>query len=291
MYLIEFFQRIVKKSNISIIAYLILNVFIIAWFFSNGFTDPEGFLFGVAAYIVSLAIALSPVGEFILRVMSGCRSISGTPAAERFEPLFKEVYQKAKEKYPDLPEDVQLFINNDPTPNAFAIGRKTVCLNKGILSMSDKQIKGILAHEIAHLAHKDTDLLLLITVGNFIITGLFIIIRFIFNAMGLMTAIINADIGAWLTAALFDILLAGAMFIWTKTGALLVMHSSRQNEYKADKLAYETGYGKNLVSALEELENHDMPKRSIWATLVASHPKTESRIIKVKLLQYCFYPL
>jgi heat shock protein HtpX len=281
MYLVEFLQRVVKKSNTGTIAYLILNILIITYLFSDGFTDPEGFLFGIVAYAVSLAIALSPIGEFILRIITGCRDISGTPEARRLEPLFREVLEKTKEKYPELSSDIKLFINDNPVPNAFAIGRKTVCLNKGILDFSDDQIKGILAHEAAHLAHKDTDLLLVITVGNFIITGLFFVTRLVIKLVGFLVAIANEDFGAWLTAVFFDLLLVGAMMLWTKIGVLLVMYSSRQNEYEADKLASLIGYKENLISALKELKRYDVKEKGIFASLAASHPDIDDRILRL----------
>ncbi|QNB45389.1 M48 family metalloprotease [Thermanaerosceptrum fracticalcis] len=284
MYLVEFLQRVAKKSNAGTIIYLILNILIITYLFSDGFNDPEGFLFGIAAYAVSLAVALSPVGEFILRLVTGCRDISTDREAERLQALFKEVHSEVKKKYPELPDDIKLFVNDNPSPNAFAIGRKTVCLNKGILGFSDEQIKGIFAHELAHLAHKDTDLLLVITIGNFIITAIFFITRVFLRLTGTLVAIVNESFGAWITTVLLDLVLVAAMALWTKLGVLLVMYSSRQNEYEADKLAAETGYGENLISALTELKKYDIAEKGILASLAASHPDTEDRIAKLKQL-------
>lgn len=284
MYLIEFLQRVVKKSNTGTIAYLILNILIITYLFSDGFTDPEGFLFGIVAYAVSLAVALSPVGESVLRMITGCRDISANPEAERLQTLFREVHAEIKKKYPELPDNIKLFINNDPSPNAFAIGRKTVCLNKGILGFTDEQIKGIFAHELAHLAHKDTDMLLVITIGNFIITAIFFITRIFLRFTGTIVALANESIGAWITTVFLDFFLAAIMALWTKLGVLLVMYSSRQNEYEADKLAAETGYGENLISALTELKKYDIAEKGILASLAASHPDTEDRIAKLKQL-------
>ena len=75
----------------------------------------------------------------------------------RFEPIFREVYTKAKKANPELPDNIKMFISDSKEPNAFATGRKTICVTKGLLNYTDEQIKGVLAHEFGHLAHKDTD--------------------------------------------------------------------------------------------------------------------------------------
>lgn len=49
-------------------------------------------------YIASISIAVSPIGEYILRRQNGCRKIQETGVIERLEPLFREVYYKAKKK-------------------------------------------------------------------------------------------------------------------------------------------------------------------------------------------------
>ena len=56
-------------------------------------------------------------------------------------PLFKEVYYKAKMANPMISDDVRLFICDDTAPNAFATGRKTMCVTRGLLVMSDEEIK------------------------------------------------------------------------------------------------------------------------------------------------------
>ena len=42
-------------------------------------------------------------------------------------------------------------MNHDEAPNAFATGRKTICVTEGMLSMPVEQIKATLGHEFGHL--------------------------------------------------------------------------------------------------------------------------------------------
>ena len=171
MYLIDFFKRTARKSNIPVFIYLVLNILVIAVILSiileNG-TIPfwKALLIGIVLYLVSLLIALSPVGEWILRLQTGCKKIQNDEQRNFIEPIFREVYDKAKKLDPSISDKVTLYMNHDEAPNAFATGRKTICVTEGMLYMPVEQIKATLGHEFGHLAHKDTDLILVVAVGN-----------------------------------------------------------------------------------------------------------------------------
>ena len=61
---------------------------------------------------------------------------------------------------------MKVKIIHDPAPNAFALGRQTLCITDGLLLLSDDMILGILAHEIGHLSYGHTVIQLLIGGGN-----------------------------------------------------------------------------------------------------------------------------
>lgn len=281
-YFVDFIKNLTKKSNVGVLIYLILNTFIITAIFSGGFENGSGFFIGIIAYVISLAIALSPLGECILRLQTGCKVIKRKEFVNRLEPLFNEVYDKAKKINPSIPDGVQLFMSNDKDANAFATGRKTICITKGFLNYSDEQIKATLAHEFGHLAHKDTDLILLITIGNFIVTAVFVIYRVITNIIGAFFAADEDGIGGFLSSILVDFILIVAMWIWTKIGTCLVMHSSRKNEYLADEFAFNCGYGDDLASVLDTFEGST--RKGLWANLASSHPESDDRIARLQEL-------
>ena len=130
-------------------------------------------------YLVSLLVALSPIGEFWLRWQTGCRrkAVKDEEANRILVPLFNEVYDKARELVPNLPNGICLYIGNGEEPNAFATGRKTICAERGVMKLPPEQIKAILAHEFGHIAHRDTYLLQAVVVGNVLVTILVNIIR------------------------------------------------------------------------------------------------------------------
>ena len=98
IYFIDFLCRLFSKENIPLCIYLIINMVIIGGIMSVLFVLPLqwGMLSGFFVYLATISIALSPIGEFIVRFQTGCKKIKDPEIMNRLEPLFYEVYQKAK---------------------------------------------------------------------------------------------------------------------------------------------------------------------------------------------------
>lgn len=300
-YIIDFFKNIIRKNNTGVIIWLIINTilvtFLIGYILTMSSYDMQihpvlAYFIGFIVYLVSIVIAVSPIGEFILRLQAGCRKIKRQDYLDRLNPLFDEVYRKAKEKNPNLPDDIKFFMSKDEEPNAFATGRKTICLTEGLLDYSDEEIKGILGHEFGHLAHKDTDAILVVEVGNLIVTGIFVAFRLLIKIITLifhlMFSIISSSFAEIFVSAItrifIDFLLVAVMTIWTKLGTLICLHSSRKNEFEADEYCCSLGYGEKLCAALDKMDNIKGGKATLWATLNSTHPDTDERIAKMQAL-------
>ena len=291
MYFIDFFKKVFKLKNIGIIIWMVINLFIIIGFFpsTKAVTNASEALVtvirGVFIYTVSVALALSPIGEAIFRAMNGCREISDPSMLNRLTPLFNEVYEKAKLKDPNLSQNIRLYMVDQPYPNAFALGRNTVCVTSGLLYLSDDEIKGIFAHEFAHLSNKDTDITLFIYVGNLIASVMFLILRvvlFIISFfLGSMTGRRNSAARGFVLAATLDLIYAAIVGLYTKLGILLVNYSNRNHEFEADKFAYDLGYGRELRDALTELQGENVKPSGFVANLMSTHPETYLRIEKL----------
>ncbi len=291
MYIVDFFKNLFKKANIGIIIWLVLNVALIMAIFSGGFADWRGALFGFAAYALSMVIALSPIGEWILRLQTGCKKITDQEVLARLQPIFDEVYAKAKALNPELPDKVKFFMSEDDAPNAFATGRKTICVTRGLLNYSDEHIKGVLAHEFGHLAHKDTDIILVVSVGNLIVTAIFVFVRIIYNiTMGIAAVISAVSENGWVSlfSGLFvicskitDFILVILMRLWTQIGVWLCMASSRKNEFLADEYASNCGYGYQLSEVLESFGT-ERSKNGLFASLSSSHPENADRVERLR---------
>ncbi len=299
MYLFDLFANIIRKKNFGVLIWFIINTALVTFLFglilSEAIVEIEpslAYLSGFLIYLVTIIAALSPVGEAIVRWQTGCRKIKDPQVLARVEYLFNEVKEAAVAEEPALAKKIRFFISDDESPNAFATGRKTVCITEGLLGLSDEEIKGVLAHEFGHLAHKDTDVLLMVAVGNMFVTLLAMIASTIIRAfnwifgflislaldeggciVGFLTSLVNGAV---------NLIFGAVMWVWTKLGVLICMTSSRQNEYFADKFAYDIGYGTRLKEALIALEGEDVPKaKGLWATLNSSHPETIKRIEKL----------
>ena len=68
-----------------------------------------------------------------------------------------------------LPATPEVRMVDDPAPNAFAAGRNAkncyVCVTTGLLqTMDQREIEGVISHEIAHVQHRDVRLMTLVAV-------------------------------------------------------------------------------------------------------------------------------
>ena len=294
-YIVEFARNIARKSNTSILIYLVLNIFIIAFVVGVVFGIDSivvSLLTGILLYAVSMTIALSFVGEAILRLQTGCRKIKRQDQLDRIQPIFQEVYAKAKAQTPSIPDDVQIYINEDNSPNAFATGRKTICVTKGLLERPTEEIKATLGHEFGHLAHHDTDLILVISIGNLVVTTVLILIKLfisLFSEFAGMICSLAGILGGFfiigtladwlvrLSGFLANLCVSGGMWLWMKLGDLLVLKSSRANEFEADEYSFRLGYGDALCQLFDNLDEGEQP-RGLFASLASSHPATNDRI-------------
>lgn len=294
-YFIDFIVRMVGvKENIPLFIYLLMNV-VFMGLVATGFTNGNfalGMLIGLIAYIISMMLALSPFGEWLLRNRVGCRPITDQAVAGRIMPLFNEVYANARRQNPNLPDDIGIFISDDPSPNAFATGRRTVCVTMGMLSRSDEQIKGALGHEFGHLSHKDTDRLLVISIGNTFVTAICVLAQigaFIFEFFTqIMAAFMGRDgffvaLMASFSRFMTVVLIGLFMKVWTAIGVALCMKTSRGNEYQADEFSVRLGYGSGLISVLRSFGSGPKPE-GLFAALASSHPDTGDRISRIQYL-------
>lgn len=288
-------RNIFRPSNICIMVYMLLNLFLI-WSVLSWFSYTwQPFVNSVLLYGVSLLIALSPIGEFVLRLQTGCKKIKREDHRQIIMPLFEEVYAKAKETTPSLPNGIKIYMSADGAPNAFATGRRTICVTRGLLKLPPEQIKAILAHEFGHIAHRDTYLLQGVLVGNFIVTVLVILLKIGAIIATLFAEILTATENTLMGRVFRMVLLTLAhlaifvgfsvfMWLWTKLGVLLCMKTSRGNEYEADRFSSNCGYNKELIAAFETLAEDGEAPKGIFATLASSHPDFDDRIAHLQSL-------
>jgi len=278
--------RIIRISNLGIIIFFALNIFLLLKvFFPNGISwENATLLLGV--YFTMVLISLSPVGEWILASLAGAHEIKRKDYKIRLIPLLEVVFNKAKERTPDMVNSIRLKIIHDQSPNAFAIGKNTICVTDGLLNLSDDAIMAVFAHEVGHLVYKHSVIQLLIGGGNLFISGCLLLIKVMcwtITAICGLLAIGTRNFFAGILIALMGSVSSVMIWLWTKFCMLFLMWSIRQNEYVADEYACKLGFGTDLAIVLDNVMC-STPENGLLKALYASHPHSDGRIARLQEL-------
>jgi len=268
-------------SNLSYIIWFVL-YFYITWAIFGA--DLNSFIFVSIAYGGSIAIALSPVGEILLRFIENCREPSTQEERDYLLPMFEEVFQDALAINPKLNKGIKIYIMDAMYVNAFAIGRKTIAVTRGALATFTRdELKGVLAHELGHMTYGHTKALLLAVIGNFLFSAIvwaFRILLRIIMAISVLVAHFNiiGIIFAFMSFVL-KIMVEVLLFVFVHLGQIILSLNSRDNEIQADTFTYEMGYGRELVSALYLLQKISVGgKVKLSHKIKATHPHIAYRI-------------
>lgn len=190
------------------------------------------------------------------------------------------------------PYSYTLYLQHQDLPAAFACGHNRVVVSKGmLLTVNDRELRSILAHELSHLVHRDTVYSashVSVHYANMVFTEIFIfynsILYFIYNILRFIPIIniiallflIQIKIINWIILFLQSIVHYIFMF--------LIPFASRKDEYRADKYAHELGLGEELASALNKLSVFSYDEPGIFNQLLASHPPIHKRIARLQQL-------
>lgn len=267
------------KSNYVLILFYIFYLMLIYCLF------PSNFITILMVHIILIIIALTPLGEAIMRLINHANKIQTKEDKDYLYPIFNDVYENALIQNPKLSKNIKLFINNDKSANAFACANNTICVTRGaIYTFSKEELQGIFAHELGHLSNNDTRISMIFFIGNM----LFVIVAFIVNIFYsiIYKAIKNREGKTQFVTKIlniFKIILSNIIsFIVCSIFAL----NSRMCEYNADLFASNVGYGLELRDALNIFKSIDInSKMSIMERIYATHPNLDSRIAHLEKLE------
>lgn len=227
-----------------------------------------GVIGGPTLYVfLALAVALNVGGYFysdtIVLRMSRARVLDRSEAPALFA-MVQELTDRA-----DLPMP-RLAIVPDATPNAFATGRNpehaVVAVTEGLLQLTDpRELRSVLAHELAHVKHRDTLVATVAAAGATAITYVATMLQWSAIFGGISS---DDDDGGGLGGLLLAFL--------APIGATLVQAGiSRSREYLADEYAAElTRDPESLASALHKLQTQG--QRLAQRGAAAPQPITQS---------------
>jgi len=241
-------------------------------------------------FALILALAMNIGGYFfsdkIALKMSGAQ-----PAGENEYPQLQTMLEQLAKKM-NIPTP-QLYIIHEEQANAFATGRDpqhaSVAVTEGLMRiLSDEEIEGVLAHELAHIKNRD---ILIATIASILASML--------SYLGNVSIFSNNDEEE--RHPLTGIL---AFLVLPIAATLIQLAISRQREFVADaSAAYAIGSGRPLAMALRKIEQSAQmmpmqqspglaslyianPLGGAWGSkltaLFSTHPPTEERIKKLE---------
>lgn len=196
----------------------------------------------------------------------------------------------------------EIYIINDPAPNAFASGRDPkhalVAATTGLLDiMDDKELTAVMAHELSHVKNYDIRVSTIVF-GLVSLVGLLADIGWRLGRHSSRNRDDDSPVG-------FIIILVTSILA-PIAASLAQLAISREREYLADaSAAHLTRYPEGMIAALQKFEAHSQPmkaqnpateamyinnplKKKSLNNLFSTHPPIEKRIERLENGKYKF---
>ena len=234
-------------------------------------------------YAVSVIVSLSPVGELVLCVLAGATPLVRTDMMLRLEPVLDVVYEKAQAHTSGLPKNVHLRLIHEQAPNAFAMGRRTICVTEGVFALSDSALLGLMAHEVGHLARRHSDVQLVIGGANVFITGFILLLKGLslviaaICGVGTVVSIFKRSGVIAFILGVVGVISVAVVGLWVRLCTVFLIWTMRSNEFAADKYAAEIGFGSELALVLDTIDT-STPSNGLLRALYATHPNVHDRV-------------
>jgi len=243
-----------------------------------------GFLIAFIIYILSVLLAISTPAEKLFRFLHNIRSIETNEERDYLIPIFEDVLSAIPQDEPFNKEKIEICIIDKMDINACAIGNTTIAVTKGAMKAFDEeQLKGVIAHEIAHIRNFDTiaNMFMFIASGYFYLFTL--LLQFLISLTERPTSDKKEESARYFLGSFIRIFLYAFSFFVQ----IVLAIESRKKEYRADETAYDWGFGEELISALYLLEKISLGDYSnLKQKITASHPRTTTRIGRLESMVY-----
>src|SRR5262245_32026323 len=255
-----------------------------------------GSLFGQGGLVIGLVLGLVFVGgSYWFSDTLAVKAARAQPVTEEQAPqlyaVVRDLTQRAGMPMP------KIYISPEQQPNAFATGRNpehaAVAVTQGLLQVVNQdELKGVLAHEISHVRHRD---ILISSVAAALAMGIMFVARI---------AMFSAIFGGGRDRDGGNVIGALLMVILAPFAAMLLQAAlSRSREFDADRGGAELlGTGEPLASALQKIDayakqvpmNVDPAHASLFIVnpltgremqfknLFTTHPPTDERIRRLR---------
>ncbi|MGW5876390.1 M48 family metalloprotease [Nocardiopsis terrae] len=223
---------------------------------------------GKGVQLAVVLVACAAILVYLFGDTLALRAMRARPVSEIERPeLYRMVRELATTARQPMPK---LYLSPVRSPNAFAAGstprRAALCCTTGLLrTLNERELRGVLAHELAHIRAHDTLISSVAATLTTLITAL--------TAISFLIPLGDSE-----ETDLPD-LLGGLMVVLLAPLAAVVVHCGvgRAREFRADQRAAEiTGDPLGLADALRKLESgnraHPLPRERVL--LAAAHLMT-----------------
>lgn len=276
---------------------------------------PTVFSFNPVVSLITGAVVLIYIGVAYLASGRAALALAGAHPASgpEYAQLRNIVEEMSIASGTPLPK---IYVVDDPSPNAFATGRNpkhaAVTVTTGLLAqLSRRELKGVVAHEVAHIKNRDISIttLAVLTAGTIAVLADIAMRIAMYTMLTTRRSSSSKNGGAQAGIALAALALAFVLYLFALPAALLLRAAiSRQRESLADVSAVQyTRDPAGIRSALEKLEADTTsptrvsaatahmwidepkpigrPQRRILSGLFDTHPPMAERISTLRQME------
>ena len=235
-----------------------------------------GNYFGIIAF-VGLALLMILISAFSTVFSKIFNKFTPLPEGElrtNLSKMFEDAGYKLKDIY------VMDASKRTTKANAYCGGigklKQIVLYDNLVNNYTDGEITAVFAHELAHFKNKDTTKMTFFNMLNFLPMMLMMTVMMIVPEIAQSFGFENANI-----FFAFYVSFGSILSIVTSLIMIPFNYMSRKFECRADSLAYELGYGDDLISGLRKLHKDslsDMNPHQTVVKLTYNHPPLHERI-------------
>ena len=225
---------------------------------------------GAVGMMIALALAAAMnvwaywFSDKMVLKMYNAQEVDETSAPQ----LYRMVRELATNAQLPMPK---VYLIDETQPNAFATGRNpehaAVAATTGIMQiLSERELRGVMAHELAHVKHRDT---LISTISATIAGAISSIAQFGMLFGGSSGNNENRNVHPAVAILI--------MIVAPLAAGLIQMAISRSREFEADRGGAQiSGDPKALAAALEKIHNH---AHQVPLQIAEQHPETAQMMI------------
>lgn len=235
-----------------------------------------GAYFGIIAFagLALFMIIISAFSSVFSKIFNKFTPLQEGELRTNLSKMFEDAGYKLKDIY------VMDASKRTTKANAYCGGigklKQIVLYDNLVNNYSDGEITAVFAHELAHFKNKDTTKMTFFNMLNFLPMMVMMTIMMIVPSIAQSFGFEEANI-----FFAFYVSFGSVLSIVTQLIMIPFNYMSRRFERRADSLAYELGYGDDLISALRKLVKDSLSNMNPHPTVVKltyNHPPLHERI-------------